>query len=301
VSGDAGTIESDYAQHELGDVVFVELPAVGTKIRRENLRHHRIRQAVSELYAPVSGEVIETNAALSLLRKTVNPPHGAACVIKVKLAIPQSLGLMERRRIPGVISEKEASADALFPKSPASPRNVASIGERSYDDLFASIPEQFRLKAPLRPSRPTPERNHRIFRQRQRKTPAATRASWVRAFTTMRRSDGLADPAWEFLTSYTPYQLNQPGHAATIFEFQTLMCERPDGGRQRLHVGRSTAQRTVLMASAHGRQTVIAARSLHPEYRRLRRKRCRPDHQGTAILFGTERSSRRSPGFQSGA
>ena len=57
---------TDYAQQQLGDVVFVELPAVGTTIERgEPFGVIESVKAVSDLYAPVSGEVVETNAALA--------------------------------------------------------------------------------------------------------------------------------------------------------------------------------------------------------------------------------------------
>jgi glycine cleavage system H protein len=114
VSGDAGTIGiTDYAQHELGDVVFVELPAVGTKITTGKIFGTiESVKAVSEIYAPVSGEVIETNAALSSAPETVNSdPHAAAWLIKVKLANPAEVsGLMDAAAYQAFISEKEASA-----------------------------------------------------------------------------------------------------------------------------------------------------------------------------------------------
>ena len=114
VSGDSGTIGiTDYAQHELGDVVFVEMPAVGAKIAAgavfgtvESVK------AVSEIFAPVSGEVTEANAALKDTPETVNSdPHGAGWLIKVKLANPSEVsGLMDAAAYQAFISEKEASA-----------------------------------------------------------------------------------------------------------------------------------------------------------------------------------------------
>jgi glycine cleavage system H protein len=114
VSGGTGTIGiTDYAQHELGDVVFVELPAVGTKIAAGKLFGTiESVKAVSELYAPVSGEVLETNTALSNAPETVNSdPHGAAWLIKIKLANPAEVsGLMDAAAYQAFISEKKASA-----------------------------------------------------------------------------------------------------------------------------------------------------------------------------------------------
>jgi glycine cleavage system H protein len=113
-TGNTGTIGiTDYAQHELGDVVFVELPAAGTKITTGQVFGTvESVKAVSEIYAPVSGEVIEANAALSDNPETLNTdPHGAAWLIKIKLANPSELsGLMDAAAYQAFVSEKEASA-----------------------------------------------------------------------------------------------------------------------------------------------------------------------------------------------
>jgi glycine cleavage system H protein len=114
VSGDMGTIGiTDYAQNELGDVVFVELPAVGAKITAGKiLGTIESVKAVSDIYAPVSGEVLETNAALSKTPETVNSdPHGAAWLLKIKLDNPAEVsGLMDAAAYEAFISEKKASA-----------------------------------------------------------------------------------------------------------------------------------------------------------------------------------------------
>jgi glycine cleavage system H protein len=94
VEGDVGTIGiSDYAQKELGDVVFVELPQVGTQIEaNEELGSIESVKAVSELFAPVSGEVIEVNEALAEKPELVNTdPWGDGWMIKVKLSNPDDL------------------------------------------------------------------------------------------------------------------------------------------------------------------------------------------------------------------
>src|ERR1700692_3577033 len=87
VSGETGTIGiTDYAQHELGDVVFVEMPAVGTKVSAGKVFGTvESVKAVSEIFSPVSGEVTETNATLSSTPETLNTdPHGAAWLVKIK-------------------------------------------------------------------------------------------------------------------------------------------------------------------------------------------------------------------------
>ena len=110
VSGDAGTIGiTDYAQHELGDVVFVEMPAVGTKIKTgEVFGTIESVKAVSEIYAPVSGEVTELNPSLSATPEKVNSdPHGSAWLIKIKLSNPAEVSALMDAAAYEAFTEKE--------------------------------------------------------------------------------------------------------------------------------------------------------------------------------------------------
>ena len=79
-SGGAGKVGiTDYAQQQLGDVVYIELPQVGTRVTAgQSFGTIESVKAVSELYAPISGEVIEVNAALKAKPEAVNTnPHGS--------------------------------------------------------------------------------------------------------------------------------------------------------------------------------------------------------------------------------
>jgi glycine cleavage system H protein len=92
--GSTGTIGiTDYAQKELGDVVFVELPAVGTQLEQgDELGSIESVKAVSELFSPVSGEVIEINEALAEKPELVNTdPYGDGWMIKVRLTTPDEV------------------------------------------------------------------------------------------------------------------------------------------------------------------------------------------------------------------
>jgi glycine cleavage system H protein len=84
---------TDYAQKSLGDVVYLELPDVGRTLKKgEVFGTIESVKAVSELYAPVSGEVTEVHSALVQHPETVNKdPHGA-WMIKVKASDPGELG-----------------------------------------------------------------------------------------------------------------------------------------------------------------------------------------------------------------
>ena len=97
VEGDRGKGGiTDYAQKQLGDVVFVELPEVGRKLQAgEQFGTIESVKAVSELYAPVAGEVVEANAPLTDKPETVNQdPHGAGWMIVLKLDSPAAVSAL---------------------------------------------------------------------------------------------------------------------------------------------------------------------------------------------------------------
>ena len=89
VSGDIATIGiSDHAQQELTDVVFVELPAAGRKVKAgESCAVVESVKTASDIYAPVSGEVVAINAELSQHPERVNSaPYGEGWFFKIKMA-----------------------------------------------------------------------------------------------------------------------------------------------------------------------------------------------------------------------
>ena len=97
VEGDRAVVGiTDHAQHELGDVVYLDLPKVGQTFRAgaafgtvESVK------AVSDLYAPVSGEVVEVNEALSDKPELVNTdPYGDGWMIKVRLSDPSEMDVL---------------------------------------------------------------------------------------------------------------------------------------------------------------------------------------------------------------
>jgi glycine cleavage system H protein len=106
---------TDYAQNELGDVVFVELPKPGTKIEAgKSFGTVESVKAVSELYAPASGEVIEANGELQKTPEKINTdPHGSAWLIKVRLTNASELsGLMDAAAYEAYIAAKGKEASA---------------------------------------------------------------------------------------------------------------------------------------------------------------------------------------------
>ena len=90
LSGDRGKVGiTDYAQQQLGDVVYMELPEVGARLKQgQSFGTIESVKAVSELYAPLSGEVAEVNAALKSKPELVNTdPHGSWMIV-LKLTDP---------------------------------------------------------------------------------------------------------------------------------------------------------------------------------------------------------------------
>ena len=99
VEGDTGTIGiTDYAQSQLGDVVFVDLPAIGKRVTKggEAAVVESVK-AASDIFAPMAGEVVAVNAALEASPSAVNEdPTGKGWFMKLRLATPAELdGLMD--------------------------------------------------------------------------------------------------------------------------------------------------------------------------------------------------------------
>jgi len=84
LAGDKGKVGiTDYAQQQLGDVVYIELPEAGAKLKQgQSFGTIESVKAVSELYSPVTGEVVEVNTALKDKPETVNKdPHGSWMIV----------------------------------------------------------------------------------------------------------------------------------------------------------------------------------------------------------------------------
>jgi glycine cleavage system H protein len=108
--GDTATIGiTDYAQQQLGDIVYVELPAVGTVVEAgKEAAVVESAKAASEVYAPVSGEVVAVNAAIADDPSKVNAdPMGEGWFLTVKLADPKALdGLMDEAAYAAFVAEQ---------------------------------------------------------------------------------------------------------------------------------------------------------------------------------------------------
>lgn len=96
LAGDQGKVGiTDYAQQQLGDVVYVDLPEVGAKLKQgQSFGTIESVKAVSELYSPVSGEVVDVNSALKDKPETVNKDPHASWMIAIKLTNPGEAGAL---------------------------------------------------------------------------------------------------------------------------------------------------------------------------------------------------------------
>lgn len=97
VSGDTAVVGiTDHAQHELTDIVFVELPAVGRKVKAaEACAVVESVKTASDIYSPVSGEIVEANKAVVDNPALVNTdPYGEGWFYKIKLSAPAEAGAL---------------------------------------------------------------------------------------------------------------------------------------------------------------------------------------------------------------
>src|SRR6185295_9055938 len=153
---------------------------------------------------------------------------------------------------------------------------LREIGLKSLEDLFVGIPQELRLKKLLNlpPALSEPELLERF------KSYADKNASGFVLFLGAGVNDHYIPTVidslisrGEFLTSYTPYQAEiSQGTLQAIFEFQTLMCELTgmEVANASMWDGSTATTEAVLMAERlTGRHRVVAARSLHPEYRQV--------------------------------
>jgi glycine cleavage system H protein len=113
LSDDVGVVGiTDYAQSELGDIVYVDLPRVGAKLEQGKVMGSvESVKAVSDLYSPVSGEVIEINDALATAPEKLNEsPHGDGWLVKIRLSAPAEIqGLLAAADYEKYVAEETGS------------------------------------------------------------------------------------------------------------------------------------------------------------------------------------------------
>ena len=153
---------------------------------------------------------------------------------------------------------------------------LKAIGVRSVEDLFAPIPAEYRLQRDLKIPRQMAESEIvDFFRQRSQEN-GIEYTSFLGAGAYLHYRPVIIDALisrGEFLTAYTPYQAEiSQGTLQAIFEFQTMICELTgmEVANASMYDGSTGAAEAAMMACRiTGRSSVVAARSLHPEYREV--------------------------------
>jgi glycine cleavage system H protein len=111
LEGDSGVVGiTDYAQNQLGDTVYVDLPRPGTKVEQGKVMGSvESVKAVSDVYSPVTGEVTEVNPVLATAPEKLNEsPHADGWLIKLRLAIPSEFqGLLSAADYEKYVAEEE--------------------------------------------------------------------------------------------------------------------------------------------------------------------------------------------------
>jgi glycine dehydrogenase subunit 1 len=164
-----------------------------------------------------------------------------------------------------------------LPKSPADRQAMlAAIGARSIDDLFAPIPAEYRLQRDLKVPRQMAESEIvDWFRQRSQQN-GVEYTSFLGAGAYLHYRPVIIDALisrGEFLTAYTPYQAEvAQGTLQAIFEFQTMICELTgmEVANASMYDGSTGSAEAAMMAvRLTGRNSVVIARTVHPEYREV--------------------------------
>jgi glycine dehydrogenase subunit 1 len=162
-----------------------------------------------------------------------------------------------------------------LPKSPDERKQMlAVVGGKSIDELFSSVPEQYRLKKALDLPGPLSEAEIIQYFKARAGENSLGYTSFLGAGVYNHLRSVITDTIiqrGEFLTSYTPYQAEiTQGTLQSIFEFQTLMCQLTgqEVANASMYDGSTAATEAVLMAERlTSRGRVLVARSVHPEYR----------------------------------
>ncbi len=164
-----------------------------------------------------------------------------------------------------------------LPKSPSERQEMlAAIGARSVEELFESVPQEFRLREPLPLPRALSEPEIIEYFKARAEENAPGYTSFLGAGVYQHHRSVVTDAMvqrGEFLTSYTPYQAEiSQGTLTAIFEFQTLMCQLTgqEVANASMYDGSTALTEAVLMAERlTGRSKMLVAHSVHPEYRQV--------------------------------
>ena len=303
VEGNTATIGiTEFAQEELGDVVYVELPEVGEKVVKDDpFGAVESVKAVSDVYAPVGGTVLEVNDVLPDNPETINDdPYGDGWMIRVEMTDEDDLkDLMTAEEYAEYVEQQKEDEDEeeeTTTKRKKKRRNsfqecatlptLPSTRSRCSESL-ESIPltnytVTFRKRLRNRAKIGLPEGLTELAVRRRLAALAAknaTPAEWsfflgggIYHHFIPSAVDAVISRS-EFATSYTPYQPEvSQGTLQALFEYQTLICQLTgmEVSNAGVYDGASAAAEAVLMSrriQPLNRRRVLMSRALHPHYR----------------------------------
>ncbi len=281
LDGDLAVIGiTDYAQSQLGDVVYVELPEIGRRLEQgKPAAVVELVKAASDVFAPVSGEVAEVNDALAADPAQVNAdPMGEGWFLKLRLADPTELdALMDEAayRAPG----RGAALMRYLPLTAADrAAMLKAIGVDSIDALFAEVPPAARLDGlvDLPRGQGEIEVERAIAALASQNLAAGSAPFFLGAGAYRHHVPAAVDhliQRGEFLTSYTPYQPEiAQGTLQYLFEFQTqvALLTGMEVANASLYDGATACAEAVMMANRlTGRKRAVLSGGLHPHYREV--------------------------------
>ena len=281
IDGDTATVGiTHYAQEQLGDVVFVELPEVGKKVEQgKELATVESVKAASEVYAPISGEVVEVNSALS--RCARHRQRGGAGQGLVRQAQDRRQGPARRPDGRGRLQEIRRGT-ALMRYLPLTDDDrramLATVGAPSVDSLYSDVPQKVRLTKPvdLPPFKSELEVERHLSALAAKNLGAGSCPSFLGAGAYRHHIPASVDhliQRGEFLTSYTPYQPEvTQGTLQYLFEFQTqvAMLTGMDVANASMYDGATATCEAVTMANRVTRRSrAVLSGGLHPHYREV--------------------------------
>src|SRR5215212_1647718 len=257
-----------FAQDALGELVHFEAPEDGATVAKDqSYGEVESVKAVSDVIAPLSGEIVAVNSKVVDEPETVNEePYGEGWLIRIRLSDPSEVeALLDGD---AYLSLTDADREAM----------LAAIGVDSVDELFRDVPEGVRFQGRLALEPPLSEQElvSHLTELAERNVPAGEELSFLGAGIYDHYVPAVVDSVLaqgQLLTAYTPYQPEvSQGVLQAIFEYQTAICELTgmDVSNASGYDGTTVAADACYLAKhATGRSKVVLTEATSPQVRQV--------------------------------